>query len=99
MIFPFVGKLVAFFVTPATPDLAHDFHFRELTIRERVYPEYLYARFAWNVFKMSHETLGHFSTPPEKSGKNKRKRKEIGEKMDRIFRFIASCTRVPAPIC
>lgn len=52
-VYPYAGKWVTFFVTRGSGDLVFDNDFRAARIPERINPLFLYARFAWNLFKLA----------------------------------------------
>jgi hypothetical protein len=55
--FPYQGKMVTIFMTTETRDLAKDFHFSAAEIPGRIVGDFLYARFAWSIFKISARLL------------------------------------------
>ncbi|KAJ7507125.1 hypothetical protein B0H11DRAFT_1903114 [Mycena galericulata] len=63
--FPYQGKVVTIFMTTGTCDLAHEFHFRAAEIPGRILPEYLYARFAWSIFKIAWPWLRAYENDTE----------------------------------
>jgi hypothetical protein len=53
VLFPYQGEVVTIFMTLETRDLARDFHFSAAEIPVRIFADYLYARFAWSIFKIA----------------------------------------------
>ncbi|KAJ6626369.1 hypothetical protein B0H10DRAFT_1999061 [Mycena sp. CBHHK59/15] len=53
VLFPYQGKVVTIFMTLGTRDLAQDFHLSAAEIPVRIFADYLYARFAWSIFKIA----------------------------------------------
>ncbi|KAJ7346891.1 hypothetical protein DFH08DRAFT_205132 [Mycena albidolilacea] len=53
VLFPYQGEMVTIFMTLGTRDLARDFHFSAAEIPVRIFADYLYARFAWSIFKIA----------------------------------------------
>ncbi|KAJ6591487.1 hypothetical protein DFH09DRAFT_1273418 [Mycena vulgaris] len=52
-LYPYGGKWVSLFASGGSADLALHHNFRALRIPQRIHPMFLYARFAWNIFKLA----------------------------------------------
>ncbi|KAJ7677244.1 hypothetical protein B0H17DRAFT_1139749 [Mycena rosella] len=57
VLYPYAGKWVTLFVSPGSPDLALEYDFRAIRMPQRIQPLFLWARFAWNIFKLMGEEL------------------------------------------
>lgn len=83
LLVPYRGEIVAVFLTEGTRDLAHACHLRMAEIPTRIRRAFLYARFAWGIFKISREFLDaatrndeSFMTVPIPERLSKRKAEE-----------------------
>ncbi|KAF8213705.1 hypothetical protein K438DRAFT_1957061 [Mycena galopus ATCC 62051] len=65
VLFPYQGNVVVIFMTQGTRDLAQDFHFSAAEIPFRIFADYLYVRFAWNIFKIARRWLRAYENDAE----------------------------------
>ncbi|KAJ7085398.1 hypothetical protein B0H15DRAFT_374408 [Mycena belliarum] len=61
---------MVFFLDVHSLDLAHSHHMRELVLPKRIPAEYLYARFAYNVFLAARRRASPDAPPPSKKAKH-----------------------------
>ncbi|KAJ7451546.1 hypothetical protein FB451DRAFT_1566078 [Mycena latifolia] len=82
---PYADRVVAVFVKSTGQDLAQEYHLREVNFPTRIRRGYLFARFAWNIFRFSSPGLSDAAAQlgPQPASSKRKTDKEAGSQAEK----------------